>query len=237
MGRSRRSTAPFRSRTAICCWSASRSCESIQFEANSGWRASLRLRGPLQALAQLATNPCAKALEPHRHGALADAHALRDLARGERSLEIEEANGLFLRSVAQAVDHCPDDAQLRFALELLADRGSASVREMGLKARLLRGLVVRRSRGEVRARAIAGDGEKPGRESLAILEAGERAERADERFLDHVVDLVAIELAEAAREPDHGAARRTIALICRAHGARGGQREGAVGVGLAGAAS
>src|SRR5207253_10573122 len=57
--------------------------------------------------------------------------------------------------------------------------------------------------GRIAAGAVAGDGEEPGRESVAVLERCECPEAADERLLDHVIGLVRIELREARREARH----------------------------------
>ena len=66
------------------------------------------------------------------------------------------------------------------------------------------------ARGQIAARPVAGDGEEPGREPVAVLEGAQRPESADEGFLGHVLGLVGVELGEARRQPGH---RRPVAAV------------------------
>src|SRR6266851_7730680 len=141
------------------------------------------LAHPLQALAELRLDPRAEPLESHGDRALAHAHAHGDLARRERSLEIEEPHRLLFRPVAQAVDHLADGAQLGLFFQMLRGGRDVVLDELRLARRFLRRLEVRGARSEVAAGAVARDGEEPGRKTLAVLERGERAEGAHEGLL------------------------------------------------------
>src|SRR5215470_470270 len=124
---------PFR--PATCCWSASRSCGSTRPEAS-------RSGGALELLAELAADAGTEALEAHGHRALPDPHALRDLARREGSLQVEEADGLLLGAFAQPVDHFADGAQLGLLLHLLVGSGRAPIGQTEFAASLFGRLVV-----------------------------------------------------------------------------------------------
>src|SRR5207253_3352937 len=113
-----------------------------------------------------------EALEPHRDRALADAHTKSDLARREGALEVEEAHGLLLGSLAQAVDHLADRAQLGLFLQHLRGRRDVVLEELRLAGGVFGGFHVRRTGSEVTARPVSGDGEEPGGEALAVLERG-----------------------------------------------------------------
>ena len=76
--------------------------------------------------------------------------------------------------------------------------------EVRLARRFFRGLGVRGTGGEIAARAVAGDGEQPCGEAVAVLEGNERAEAADERLLHDVVRLVRVQLGKAGGETRYG---------------------------------
>src|SRR5262249_48949794 len=158
---------------------------SRRLTAREYGRGLTRLRGALELLAELAADAGAEALEAHGHRALADAHALRDLARREGTFQVEEADRLLLGAFAQPVDHLADGAQLRFLLHLLVRGGGAAVGQAGLAAGLFGRLVVRRARGEIGPGAGPGGCGEPGGKSIPVLGAGPSAESAHRPPPDH----------------------------------------------------
>src|SRR2546430_17083859 len=84
--------------------------------------------------------------------------------------------------------------------------GDVVLEQVGLARRVLRGLGVRGTGGEIAARAVAGDGEQPCGEAVAVLEGDERAEAADERLLHDIVGLVRVQLGKAGGETRYGGA-------------------------------
>src|SRR5438270_13793933 len=148
-------------------------CPTSTYDSSYG--SVTALISPGQALAELRLDLGPEALQPHGDCAFSDAHAHGDLASRQGAVQVEEPDGLLLGTLAQGVDHFADRAQFGFLLQRVRGGRNVILEQLRFAGGVLGGLVVRRARGQVAAGAVAGDGEEPGGEPLAILQGNQRA--------------------------------------------------------------